>query len=402
MYYMAGSPQVYDSSNRRDTPGKVSYTGSANDQKLCSTCVGHAVTKGIPLAVTARLRQNPAQFAVSPQAFYYCAEPAGRSCKTGWDIPDALRAMVNNPHKVLPPRCFNTTALLQGQDEADSGDWAAVCKAAAVLPSCAAITKEQPLYTCPYESLSSLAVNNDFEVQFNASARTRPGLQLPPYRYNVSARPSYAHAALIIGYDNDNYTWTMLNSWGTGRDAGQLRTRGVTADGLLKMQMGLSGVGTPDATYGVSCYPANGTSFNLHHHQPWARSIRRFLTPLDGINGKCYNYTIVRGDTLAAIVDHFGTYTRQVVHDKANRGIVGRLDEFTYAFGAVLTIEELTMAMTTVNSVTGTFAAAASHVQCSQHDADGTRKDVTCALANATACSQPGAYVLRRLSAVAT
>jgi hypothetical protein len=34
-----------------------------------------------------------------------------------------------------------------------------------------------------------LAVNNDFEVQFNASARIKSGLQLPPYRYNTSAKP---------------------------------------------------------------------------------------------------------------------------------------------------------------------------------------------------------------------
>jgi hypothetical protein len=37
MYYIAGSPQVYDSSNPQHTPGAVNYVGGANDQKLCST-----------------------------------------------------------------------------------------------------------------------------------------------------------------------------------------------------------------------------------------------------------------------------------------------------------------------------------------------------------------------------
>jgi hypothetical protein len=37
MYYIAGSPLVYDSSNPQHTPGRVSYIGAANDQKLCST-----------------------------------------------------------------------------------------------------------------------------------------------------------------------------------------------------------------------------------------------------------------------------------------------------------------------------------------------------------------------------
>jgi hypothetical protein len=235
-----------------------------------------------------------------------------------------------------------------------------------------------------------------------------------------------------------------------------VRTSGITADGLFKMQMWLSGIGTPDATYGVSCYPANGTALNLHHHQPWTRSKRRLLTPADGGIGKCYNYMAVLGDTLAAVVDHFGVDMRQVrdhllydiyvnlrlwqcangrccaelvtprccihvqacnhvhswcpfeepsdtalahckvsgypqvVHDKANRGVVGQLIEYKYAFGANLKAEELTMAMTTVNSVTSGFAATPARVQCSHYDALGSRRNVTCTVANATACSQPG------------
>jgi hypothetical protein len=37
MYYIAGSPEVYDSSNPKDTPGRINYVGPPNDQKLCST-----------------------------------------------------------------------------------------------------------------------------------------------------------------------------------------------------------------------------------------------------------------------------------------------------------------------------------------------------------------------------
>jgi hypothetical protein len=37
MYYIAGSPQVCDSSKPRDTPGGLNYVGAVNDQKLCST-----------------------------------------------------------------------------------------------------------------------------------------------------------------------------------------------------------------------------------------------------------------------------------------------------------------------------------------------------------------------------
>jgi hypothetical protein len=81
---------------------------------------------------------------------------------------------------------------------------------------------------------------------------------------------------------------------------------------MFKMQMGLAGVGTPDATYAVACYPADGTKLNLHWDQPWTRSRRRFLTPRQGDKETCYSYTIQKGDTVGGIADHFGLDMRQV------------------------------------------------------------------------------------------
>uniref|UniRef100_A0A383W9S6 Peptidase C1A papain C-terminal domain-containing protein n=1 Tax=Tetradesmus obliquus TaxID=3088 RepID=A0A383W9S6_TETOB len=400
MYYIAGSPQVYDSSNPRHTPGGLNYVGAVNDQKLCSTCVAQAITKAVQMSIAATLRNSSGQFAVSPQAFYYCAPPGGRSCKTGWDIPEALKAMTENPQWVVPSSCFNTAKLLKGQDEADVGEWSSICSAAAAsaTPACAAITKQQPLFRCSFKSLSSfyqieqhirahgavvtrMVVNNDFEVQFNASAKTKSGLSLPPYRYNVTARPSFAHAALITGYDNNNYTWTLLNSWGKGRDAGQLRASGVTADGLFRMQMGLAGVGTPDATYAVSCYPAEGTPLHPNHEQPWARSRRRPLTPESSevlLSNTCYRYTIREGDTVASIVDHFGLDMRQFVQDKVNlrSGVVGDVTSFKYAFGSTLKEDQLRIALDTADKVTSVYSTVKPFVQCSLYDAGGSRGNV--------------------------
>jgi hypothetical protein len=65
---------------------------------------------------------------------------------------------------------------------------------------------------------------------------------LPPYRYNVSAKAAYGHAALIVGYNNTDYTFTILNSWGSGLTPSNSRTSGgITADGMFKVQMGLLG-----------------------------------------------------------------------------------------------------------------------------------------------------------------
>jgi hypothetical protein len=63
----------------------------------------------------------------------------------------------DNPQWVLPNSCFKTSNLLKGQDEADVSDWSSICKAAATsaLPACAGISKDQPLYRCSFNSLSS-------------------------------------------------------------------------------------------------------------------------------------------------------------------------------------------------------------------------------------------------------
>jgi hypothetical protein len=44
--------------------------------------------------------------------------------------------------------------------------------------------------------LHRMVVSNDFDVQFNSSAKTQPGLSLPPYRYNVTSRPRCIRAAV--------------------------------------------------------------------------------------------------------------------------------------------------------------------------------------------------------------
>jgi hypothetical protein len=46
-----------------------------------------------------------------------------------------------------------------------------------------------------------------------------------------------AQTAVCIPADNNNFTWTLLNSWGSGNDKGNTRTAGITADGLFKVQL---------------------------------------------------------------------------------------------------------------------------------------------------------------------
>jgi hypothetical protein len=86
---------------------------------------------------------------------------------------------VDNPQWVLPSKCFNTAKLLEGQDEADVGDWSDACRAAAAstVPACAGIGQQ---YRCSFKSLSSF-----YQIQQHIRAHgavvTRYCLVLPCY-----------------------------------------------------------------------------------------------------------------------------------------------------------------------------------------------------------------------------
>lgn len=44
-------------------------------------------------------------------------------------------------------------------------------------------------------------------MQFNESAKSYTHKEWPPYTLNVTAKPAFGHAVVIVGYDNINYTW---------------------------------------------------------------------------------------------------------------------------------------------------------------------------------------------------
>jgi hypothetical protein len=85
-------------------------------------------------------------------------------------------------------------------------------------------------------------------------------------------------------------------------------------------------------TAGVICEPAVGTTENLHGNKPWLRdNYRRLLTPLpepDDRNGSCFNYTTLRGEDVAFVVDHFELDIRTFVQDEANQHLFSR-ESFT-------------------------------------------------------------------------
>uniref|UniRef100_A0A383VQN6 Uncharacterized protein n=1 Tax=Tetradesmus obliquus TaxID=3088 RepID=A0A383VQN6_TETOB len=252
---------------------------------------------------------------------YYCAA-GGRSCQTGWDIPTALEDVLKDSAAddhfkanlqgkwMRPAKCldlgYRSRNFNNDIEEAENAIWDPVCRDAAkireadeeapskqnvtALQECFDIT-EKPLYTCDYVSLSSfwqiqrwirlygsvitrIQIQDDFQYFLNETARKYTGDEWRIYDQNVTAKFAFGHAALIVGYDNDNYTWTILNSWGTTYSTDRTRTYGVTKDGTFRVRMGLLGIGTPDATYGVQCSPREGSKMDPDFTKGWVKDAK--------------------------------------------------------------------------------------------------------------------------------
>lgn len=303
------------------------------DQGSCSTCVAQAVAAATQISIAAALNESVSKWDISARSLYYCSLQ-GRSCKTGWDIPDALKYILDQtPELVHPSSCLATSDSLLKTESGFTG-WRPLCAQAlekAAAGKCkghlgSKITRAEPWINCTYKSMSSfveiqehirahgavisrIIIYDDFQVQFNRSAKLRTSEQLPPYQRNLTARPAFAHAVVLVGYDNDNYTWTAMNSWGKGLST-LISQPGVTADGLFRIQMGIGGVGTPEHTYGITCTATEQRKLATVNTQPWEQE-RRAVQPVNAsvaLNtlAECYKYKVVEGDTVAFVVSWSG------------------------------------------------------------------------------------------------
>eukprot|EP00882_Tetradesmus_deserticola_P025183 GHRQ01027646.1.p1 GENE.GHRQ01027646.1~~GHRQ01027646.1.p1 ORF type:complete len:451 (+),score=70.12 GHRQ01027646.1:210-1562(+) len=316
------------------------------------------------------------------------------------------------PELLRPADCLGS---IPRKEYPDITDWEPKCEAArqrAAAGSCSStadkITREKPLLKCSYRSLSNfyqmqqhirnhgaivsrMIVNDDWEVQFNESARNVSGLQWPAYTRNVSAKAVFGHAVALVGYDNENYQWIGINSWGNDTNSNE-RTRGVTSDGLFRIEMGLAGVGTPEQTYGVSCTVFPGNQKDLHG-TGWLTKQRRQVQPLNAasalnVTADCYSYRVQRKETVASIVESLGLDYVDFI--QRNRRQFGRLQNVSYKLAQTKTAVELQKILTVVSTVTQPLTADKPYFVCAFYDAKAVASNVTCFAEATDACARTG------------
>ncbi|KAF8063660.1 MSL1 [Scenedesmus sp. PABB004] len=409
VYYLAGAAKEFGtcagldvrSGPRREVVQRRSdcnaFVPPPRDQQECNTCVSQSVATAISMSAAATMQTDPRNWDASASSLFFCTA-GGRSCKTGFDIQEQLHQAIDvAPQLIRPTSCLGTGSPLNDDDEqAGRTNWGPACSAAEA--ACADVSAAQPYLNCTYKSLSTfwqiqqhirihgsvvsrISVYDDWEVQFNASALDVDGEAWPPYRYNSSAKPAFGHAVVIVGYNNTDYTWLILNSWGGGRTPGQSRSSGVTRDGLVKVKMGLAGVGTPDQTFGVECAPPSGGKLDPHQVVPWQRPRPVELVDRGQIldlDAPCVQYRVAAGDTAASIAEAFGLDMRRFVKDNAD--VWGPPSNVSYALSSAIALSNATLAKV-LNASEAALRRAGDPpptVSCTYYDAAGAATQLTC------------------------
>ena len=170
-----------------------------------------------------------------------------------------LPQMDKSQHLIRPTTCTSAAAkgmLDNPANEPQVNDWKPACQEAG--QACRGVSsKAQPWLSCSYKSLSSfvdiqrhirqhgavltrITIYDDFWKHFNITSdggtpkATVNGATHKAYNRtsDSKSRPLFGHAAVIVGYNNTDLTWTLLNSYGRQR---------FTHDGLFKIAMGVAG-----------------------------------------------------------------------------------------------------------------------------------------------------------------
>lgn len=184
------------------------------------------------------LGADVSKVAMSPYDLYFCGESAdSRGCRSGWQ----LRAALQELGKRLPrqPECLPpSTTVLPGQKPSCDG-----CSIVNELAAQGTFTSvpvkdvwEAQMYIRQYGGVaSSFDVLTDFRPFYSSFANAKR-----VYKPTANATLEERHAVVLVGYNNDEGYWLILNSWGPNwADGGLFRVRGAGPKVLFDQQQSL-------------------------------------------------------------------------------------------------------------------------------------------------------------------
>eukprot|EP00775_Hariotina_reticulata_P009571 gene9571-9733_t len=268
--YLAASPAVYDS--RISWLGKSLLTPVKN-QGPCGTCVALSIVAAGEAALASALNKSGTEvqsaYSFLPDYSYYClpGEVGSRSCRSGWDIVQALDGF---PEESPAFFASDVPSCIARQDKNLQGFLSDIKQLTAACTRVQACQKQledpsQTLRAKPVFLERALAdgiwmIQQHIRQHGSAITRLRLTTQFieffknnPSGVYNSSQVPPgqdvELHAVNLVGYNNTGMFWIARNSWGQDwGEGGYFRSASfwITYDSYKS-----SDVGVGDYTYGL-------------------------------------------------------------------------------------------------------------------------------------------------------
>eukprot|EP00775_Hariotina_reticulata_P012903 gene12903-13029_t len=211
--HLAGSPDVYSSTNPEDARAGKNLVSAVRDQGYCATCVSHVIASAAESAAAAAQRVEASRFDVSHSFAHHCAGQGGgiRSCGTGWSLAEALEDMIAAPQAFwLDQPC--TAGVDPSTASLTDAELIKFCnKSVSSLPKCSLTAA----FTCKYKTLSDGIVQVQRYIRAYGSVMTRLSVT-PSFRQFFKANPTgvfngtrsapsarkdkgFLHAVLLVG-----------------------------------------------------------------------------------------------------------------------------------------------------------------------------------------------------------
>eukprot|EP00775_Hariotina_reticulata_P008879 gene8879-9057_t len=318
--HLAGSPDVYFSTNPADVRAGVNLVSAVRDQGRCGTCVSHVIASAAESAAAAAQRVDARLFNISlSHSFaYYCAELGGRrSCGTGWSFADALQGMKDSPLAyIIHNSC--TSGVDPSRSSLTDAQLKQFCVQSVASSAC-----QTPAFECHYKTLSDGIAQVQLYIRAYGAVMTR--LKVTPsfkqfftenpagvFNGTSSVSPSikengFWHAVLLVGYNNSGMFWYAKNSWGDKWGD----------NGFFRIKYGVADVAFPEDTYSlVDC------STNNKQPDALAAWLDRWPVTRDPEDDSCWLYTATAEDTISGMADHFQVNILEFIQDNTRRGVI--------------------------------------------------------------------------------
>jgi hypothetical protein len=225
-----------------------------------------------------------------------------RLCSSSWQVKDALQVLTKVNPSVLLEKCLPYNPVVGSSKGLCTGR----CSERDIMLTDGKFQYQQLSEVWDIQRhirdhgavITRIDIYDDFEPFFKQS----PKGVYPGHRPNATFR--FAHAIVLVGYDNNKEFFIAQNSWGTKFADG----------GFFRIAFGANvAIGNPTDTYGLQ-WVANPRPMG----RPGAlQSPLQLLKTSDG--SRCWQYISRAGDYVSRVAANFGVYIPQLLQDNSDK-----------------------------------------------------------------------------------